>query len=81
MKSERLNFALSIIASVVGFSTFASAQVVNVSKITCKQFALHEVARPRLIAIWLSGYYADRRELSTLDIQALEKNMKAMERF
>jgi len=38
-------------------------------------------SRPRLIAIWLSGYYAGRRELPTIDIQALEKNMKAMERF
>jgi len=34
-----------------------------------------------LIAIWLSGYYAGRRELPTIDIQFLEKNMKAMERF
>jgi hypothetical protein len=67
---------------IAGFSTFAFAQVsVDVSKITCKQFALHEVARPRLIAIWLSGYYAGRRELPTIDIQSLEKNMKAMERF
>jgi hypothetical protein len=82
MKSKRLNFALSIIAFVTGFSTFAFAQVsVDASKITCKQFALHEVARPRLIAIWLSGYYAGRRELPTIDIQTLEKNLKAMERF
>jgi len=82
MKSKRLNFALSIIAFVAGFSTFAFAQVsVGASKITCKQFALHEVARPRLIAIWLSGYYAGRRELPTIDIQTLEKNLKAMERF
>ena len=82
MKSKRLNFALSIIAFVAGFSTFAFAQVsVDASKITCKQFALYEVARPRLIAIWLSGYYAGRRELPTIDIQTLEKNLKAMERF
>jgi hypothetical protein len=82
MKSKRLNFALSIIAFVAGFSTFAFAQVsVDASKISCKQFALHEVARPRLIAIWLSGYYAGRRELPTIDIQTLEKNLKAMERF
>ena len=82
MKSKRLSFALSIIALVAGFSTFAFAQVsVDASKITCKQFALHDVARPRLIAIWLSGYYAGRRELPTIDIQALEKNMKELELF
>jgi acid stress chaperone HdeB len=82
MKSKRLNFALSIIASVIGSSTFAFAQVtLDVSKITCKQFALHEVARPRLIAIWLSGYYAGKRGLPTIEVQALEKNMKELELF
>jgi acid stress chaperone HdeB len=87
MKSKRLNFALTIIALtiiafVAGFSTFGFAQVsVDVSKITCKQFALHEVARPRLIAIWLSGYYAGKRGLPTIQVQALEKNMKEIERF
>jgi hypothetical protein len=81
MKSKLLNFALSV-ASVVGFPTFAFAQVsVDASKITCKQFVLHEVARPRLVAIWLSGYYAGRRELPTIDIQAFEKNIKQIERF
>jgi hypothetical protein len=82
MKSKRLNFALGIIASVVGFSTVAFAQVsVDVSKITCKQFVLHEVARPRLIAIWLSGYYAGKRGFPTIQVQALEKNMKELENF
>ena len=82
MKSKRLKFALTIIAFVAGFSTFAFAQVsVDVSKITCKQFVLHEVARPRLIAIWLSGYYAGKRGLPTIEVQALEKNMKEIELF
>jgi acid stress chaperone HdeB len=83
VKSKRLNLALSaVIASAMGSSTFAFAQVsVDASKITCKQFVLHEVARPQSIAIWLSGYYAGRRELPTIDIQALEKNIKAIERF
>ena len=54
---------------------------VDVSKITCKQFVLHEIARPRLVATWLSGYYAGRRELTTVNIQAFEKNIKGIERF
>ena len=82
MKSKPLKFALSIIALVAGFSTFAFAQIsVDVSKITCKQFVLHEIARPRLVATWLSVYYAGRRELTTVNIQAFEKNIKEIERF
>jgi acid stress chaperone HdeB len=82
MKSTRLKFALSSIAFVIVCPSFAFAQVtVDVSKITCKQFVLHEIARPRLVAIWLSGYYAGKRDLPTINIQALEKNTKEIERF
>jgi hypothetical protein len=34
-----------------------------------------------LVATWLSGYYAGRRELTTVNIQAFEKNIKEIERF
>jgi hypothetical protein len=77
MKSKGLIVALSTIIPVVGYSVFAFAQVtLDVSKITCKQFALHEVAKPRSLAIWLSGYYAGKRDVTTIDMQALEKNKK-----
>ena len=76
MKSN-LNLALSIIVAGAGYSAFAFAQVtLDVSKITCRQFALHEVAKPRSVAIWLSGYYAGKRDVTTIDIQALEKNRR-----
>ena len=39
-------------------SSIACAQVtVDVSKITCDQFVKYEIADPKLIAIWISGYY------------------------
>jgi hypothetical protein len=82
MKSKGLIVALSTIISVVGYSAFAFAQVtLDVSKITCKQFALHEVAKPRSVAIWLSGYYAGKRDVTTIDMQALEKKQKEIEHF
>jgi hypothetical protein len=82
MKSKGLIVALSTIIPVVGYSVFAFAQVtLDVSKITCKQFALHEVAKPRSVAIWLSGYYAGKRDVTTIDMQALEKKQKEIELF
>ena len=39
-------------------SSMAPAQVtVDVSKITCDEFVKYEIADPKLIAIWISGYY------------------------
>ena len=73
---------LCMVAFVTACPAFAFAQVtVDVSKITCKQFVLHEIARPRLVAIWLNGYYAGKRDIPTINIQALEKNTKEIERF
>jgi hypothetical protein len=80
-QSATLKFALSIIAFVIGYPAFAFAQVtVDVSKITCKQFALHERHRDW----WQSGLavitpVSDNFRL--LNIQALEKNRKEIERF
>ena len=33
------------------------------------------------MAIWLSGYYAGKRDVTTIDIQALEKKQKEIELF
>jgi len=82
MKSKRPIVALSTIISVIGYSAFAFAQVtLDVSKITCKQFALYEVTDARNLAIWLSGYYAKKRDVTTVDIQALREKQKEIEVF
>jgi len=81
MKSKRPIVALSTIISVIGYSAFAFAQVtLDVSKITCKQFALYEVTDARNLAIWLSGY-AKKRDVTTVDIQALKEKQKEIEVF
>ena len=75
---------LSIIAFVVASSTFVFAQVtLDVSEMTCKQFALDdELAQPRPAAIWLSGYYAGKRGLPpTIKVQALEENIEKVTLF
>ncbi len=83
MKTQAsLKALLGAFALITGCSTIAIAQVtVDVSQITCKQFVLREVAKPRSLAIWLSGYYSGKRGLPTVDVQAFEKNIKEVERF
>ncbi|HEY6256185.1 MAG TPA: HdeA/HdeB family chaperone [Xanthobacteraceae bacterium] len=53
----------------------AQAQVsVDIAKITCQQFVSYKIADPKLIAIWLSGYYNGKRGNTVIDPQALEQN-------
>ena len=64
------------------FSVDAEAQVVvDVSKITCDQFATYKIANPEYIAIWLSGYYHGTRGDMKVDIQTLSADAKKVEMY
>src|SRR5262249_54423380 len=53
---------LLLILLALSFSDHARAQVmVDVSKITCDQFATYKITNPEYIAIWLGGYYHGTR--------------------
>jgi hypothetical protein len=64
------------------FSVDAEAQVVvDVSKITCDQFATYKIVNPEYLAIWLSGYYHGTRGDMTVDIQTLSADAKKVESY
>jgi acid stress chaperone HdeB len=53
----------------------AHAQVtIDVSKITCEQLVLYQVASSDYIAIWLHGYYSAKRDSTLVDTQAFKAN-------
>lgn len=60
----------------------AGAQVlVDVSKITCDQYITQRITHSRTVNIWLSGFYAGRRNNPVVDTQALERNSNKVSRF
>jgi hypothetical protein len=60
----------------------AQAQVnLDVSKITCKQFAAYKVANPKYIAIWISGYYYGAQKKFVVDTQKLVDNADKLENY
>ena len=74
-------FLLVILLALL-FSDHARAQVmVDVSKITCDQFATYKIANPEYIAIWLSGYYHGTRGDMIVDIQTLSSDAKKVEGY
>lgn len=55
--------------------SIAQAQVtVDVSKITCDQYLSNKVASSRTLAVWLSGFYAGKRNSPVVDTTALDRN-------
>ena len=64
------------------FSVDAEAQeVVDVSKITCDQFATYKIANPEYIAIWLNGYYHGTRGDMKIEIQTLKADATKVENY
>jgi acid stress chaperone HdeB len=60
----------------------AQAQItVEVSKITCEEFASYKITDPEKIAIWLSGYYHGKQGNTSLDRVQLNKNTKKLEEY
>src|SRR6516165_724027 len=74
-------FLLLILLALL-FSEHARAQVmVDVSKITCGQFATYKIANPEYIAIWLNGYSHGTHGDMTLDVTALHANAEKVEEY
>ena len=68
---------VSALIFALGTAPAARAQVMlDVSKITCEQFAGYKITTPQNIAIWLSGYYHGKRGDTALETQALIANAK-----
>ena len=55
--------------------------MVDVSKITCDQFATYKIANPEYIAIWLNGYYHGTQGNMSVDITALRAHAEKVEEY
>jgi len=63
------------IALLFFYPAAAPAQVtIDVSKITCKQFLIDQVAPTKSIVLWLSGYYNGRKANTVIDVGTLRGN-------
>jgi acid stress chaperone HdeB len=63
-------------------SVLAQAQMsIDVAKITCEQYVLHQVTNPRNITVWLSGYYQAKRGDTVIEVQQFEENAKKVTDF
>jgi acid stress chaperone HdeB len=78
----RLVGIVSALIFALGAVPATRAQVMlDVSKITCEQFAGYKITTPENVAIWLSGYYHGKRGNTVVDMQKLLADTKTMERY
>jgi acid stress chaperone HdeB len=63
---------LGFVVTVLSASLARGQVMIDVSKITCDQFAQGKVGLPRTTAIWLNGYYHGKIGSTTIDTQQSE---------
>ena len=60
----------------------AQAQVaLDVTKMTCEQFATYKIANPKLIGVWLNGYHHGARGDTMVDVQQLDTDTKKIQDY
>ncbi|SIO66793.1 HdeA/HdeB family protein [Bradyrhizobium erythrophlei] len=53
---------------------------IDVSKITCDQMR-SKMANPVAVALWLNGYYAGKRNDTTIDVISLDRNAEKVSEY
>jgi acid stress chaperone HdeB len=70
-----MKVGLSWIGMALLASATAHAQVtVDITKITCRQFLIGRVVPTGSIALWFSGYYNGKQDVTLVDMGTLRSN-------
>jgi len=78
MKTLAVHCLFVLIGSVVP----TAAQVtLDLSKVTCDQWAGYKITNPQNIAFWLSGYQHGRRSATLVDTQGLAASTQKLRDF
>ena len=63
-------------------SSPSGAQVtLDVTKLTCEQYATYKVTNPNYVAVWLSGFGHGKRGDTVIDMQQLVANTEKLEDY
>jgi HdeA/HdeB family len=70
-----------LLFAVLVASTAQAQVTIDVSKISCDQYLLNKVADPAAIAVWLSGFYAGKRNNPVVDTQTLQHSAERVSEY
>jgi acid stress chaperone HdeB len=71
----------ALLFSIVSASGASAQIMIDVSRITCKQFLDDTITVPDNIAYWLGGYYDGRRGNTEFDVDVLKHNVSKLEDY
>jgi acid stress chaperone HdeB len=73
--------AMGLAAALCAGSSALAQVMLDISTVTCDQFIKYKVADPKLIAVWLNGYFHGKRADTKVDTQKLNTDADKVEKF
>ena len=70
MRADLVGLGLAI--TLLSTSLAHGQVIIDVSKVTCDQFAQGKIGEPRTTAVWLNGYYHGKNGSTSIDTQQSE---------
>ena len=74
-------FSAALIVVALAAASPASAQVIDLASVTCKDFLAHKKDAMVSIMMWLSGYYHGKHGGTVVDFGALQREADKVEDY
>ena len=78
---QRTILWLWVILALITNSPSSAQVTLDVSKITCWQFATYKITNPQYISIWVSGYYHGKAGDTMIDPPTVVANATKMQEY
>jgi acid stress chaperone HdeB len=75
------HFLYGLTLLLTGTSSAQTQVMLDLSELTCDQFIKYKVADPKLIAVWLNGYFHGKRGDTMIDTQRLNADADEVEKY
>jgi acid stress chaperone HdeB len=72
---------MCLVAIAVSARAGHAQVMLDLSKVTCEQWAGYKITNPQNIALWLSGYYNGKRGNTVIDTQGLAAENQKLRDF
>ena len=78
---QRTILWLWVILALITNSPSSAQVTLDVSKITCWQFATYKITNPQYLSIWVSGYYHGKAGDTMIDPPTVVANATKMQEY
>jgi HdeA/HdeB family len=75
------SLAAGVLLVVAGVFPVKAQMVVDVAKVTCKQFVTYEITDARSLSLWLAGYWGGDRKTTVVDVSRFRRQSDALKDY